>query len=104
MATNLALDDRLLDEALVWFFTPGFCFDFWVVVGLYVGLGSCCLRGVAVQGNALNFPPRCAGEAVPALQNILIVAVLRLDSGDFEGATASATGDVLVVGSGWGVH
>ena len=59
---------------------------------------------MGIQGNTHNLPPRCAGEAVPALQNILIVAVLKLDGGDFEGAAALATGDVLVVGAGWGVH
>ena len=67
---------------------------------------SCCscLLLMGIQGDALNLPPRCAGEAVPALQNILVVAVFRLDGGDFEWATASATGDVLGNRAGWGVH
>ena len=59
---------------------------------------------MGIQGNAHDFPPRYAGEAVPALQNILVVAVFRLDSGDFEGPAALATGDVLGIGAGWGVH
>ena len=75
-----------------------------MVVGLYVVLGLRYLRVVAVQGNTHNRPPRCAGEAVPALQNILIIAVFKLDSGDLEGATALATGDVLEIRAGWGVH
>ena len=71
-----------------------------MVVGLYVGLGLCCLRGVVVQGNTLNLPPRCAGEAVPALQNILIVAVFKLDGGDLKRSAALATGDVLGIWAG----
>ena len=59
---------------------------------------------MGIQWNAHNLPPRYAGEAVPALQNILVIAVFKLDGGDFEGSTALATGDVLVVGAGWGVH
>ena len=63
-----------------------------------------CLLLMGIHGNALNLPPWYAGEAVPALHDTLVVTVFRLDSGDFEGAAALATGDVLEIEAGWGVH
>lgn len=75
-----------------------------MIVGLYVGLGLYFLRFENVQGNTLNCPPRCAGEAAPALQNPLIVAVLGKDGGDFEQPPAFGAGQVLGIWGGGGVH
>lgn len=75
-----------------------------MIVGLYVCLGVCFLRFKNVQGNTLNCPPRCAGEAAPALQNPLIVAVLGKDGGDLERSAAFGAGLVLGFWGGGGVH
>lgn len=59
---------------------------------------------MGIQGNTHDLPPRCAGEAVPALQNPLIVAVLGKDGGDLERSPAFGAGLVLGIWGGGGVH
>lgn len=59
---------------------------------------------MGVQRDAHDFSPWGADVAAPALKNLLVIAVIGQDGGDFQRTAAEVAGQVFWVGAVCGVH